>query len=377
MRKLILPVVLASASFALAAEIELHGAVNADYGSYFDSDFSPINAANQDIDLAATARMDENVSVTVMANTHSTYVDSNGTHASETHRHYYAHSTAMGDEGGRYTEFNFDGVQFRWDVSHEVTLIFGDMTYSAGAFNYYFWRDVSRYAVIVREQSLRGVGLDVGNDKYGRGSLYLGASDATDHTVALFATYGFPLINHTDEHLIITPSLDWVFGSEINRSHTYVLGTEIDYSKSYDKFNYGIYAVWGLHPYKGQGVHSFLLEPSMNYAIFNLALTYFYTITDKSYAAEPQLMTDDQMLFAVEPSFNIHKKYTLGVSYEYHDPDKEVHDDDFHFLGMNHYIYPTMNTEIVVWYGYNFTDTDNTPFGKARFSLGLSGKASF
>ena len=115
----------------------------------------------------------------------------------------------------------------------------------------------------------------------------------------------------------------------------------------------------------------------MNYAIFNLAGTFFYAITDKDYPAEEQLMTDDQMLFAIEPSFNIHKKYTLGVSYEYHDPDREVHKDDFQFLGMNHYIYPTMNTEIVVWYGYNFTDTDNTPFGKARFSLGLSGKASF
>jgi hypothetical protein len=253
------------------------------------------------------------------------------------------------------------------------------MTYSAGAFNYYFWRDVSRYAVIVREQSLRGVGLDVGNDKYGRGSLYLGASDATDHTVALFATYGFPLINHTDEHLIITPSLDWVFGSEINRSHTYVLGTEIDYSKSYDKFNYGIYAVWGLHPYKGQGVHSFLLEPSMNYAIFNLALTYFYTITDKSYAAEPQLMTDDQMLFAVEPSFNIHKKYTLGVSYEYHDHDtnkeskkSENFDDSFHYLGMNFYLYPTLKTELVFWFGYNFNDQIDTDF-----AMGISAKASF
>ena len=38
-----------------------------------------------------------------------------------------------------------------------------------------------------------------------------------------------------------------------------------------------------------------------------------------------------------------------------------------------------MNTEIVIWYGYNFTGkhNDDTPFGKGRFSLGLSGKASF
>ena len=378
MRKLILPLAMATATFVSAADIEIHGDVNMDYASYFDRDFDPTNAGNQDIDLSLKAHLDENISVIVNATTHSTFVNENGELQESEVRHGLARSTAMGSEG-RYNSFDFDGAQFRWDVSHEVTLIFGDMTYSAGAFNYYFWRDPSRYAVIVREQSLRGIGLDVGNDKYGHGSLYLGASDATDHTVALFATYGFPLINHTDEHLIITPSLDWVFGSEINRSHTYVLGAEVDWSKSYEKFNYGVYVVWGLHPYKGEGVHSFLIEPNMNYAIFNLAATYSYTITQKEYDAEPQLMTDDQMLFAIEPSFNIHKKYTMGVSYEYHDPDREIHNDDFQFLGMNHYIYPTMNTELVAWYGYNFTGkhNDETPFGKARFSIGLSGKASF
>ena len=378
MRKLILPLAMATATIAAAADIEVNGDINMDYASYFDRDFDPTNAGNQDIDLALKAHLDENLTVVVKGTTHSTFVNENGDLQESEVRHGLARSTAMGSEG-RNNSFDFDGVQFRWDVSHQVALVFGDMTYSAGAFNYYFWRDVSRYAVIVREQKLRGIGLDVGNDKYGRGSLYLGASDNTDHTIALFATYAFPLLNHTDEHLIIPPSLDWVFGSDIDRTHTYVLGTEVDYSKSFTKFNYGIYAVWGLHPYKGKGTHSFLLEPSMNYMIFNLAGTFFYAITDKDYETEPQLMTEDQMLLAVEPSFNIHKKYTMGVSYEYHDPDRETHSDSYQFLGMNHYLYPTMNTEIVFWYGYNFTGKHNndTPFGKGRFSLGMSGKASF
>ena len=379
MRKLIMPLAISSAAtLALDADFEVHGDVNMDYASYFDRDFDPTNAGNQDIDLALHVHLDENISVVVMGTTHSTFVNENGELQESEVRHGLARSTAMGSEG-RYNSFDFDGVQFRWNVSHDVTLIFGDMTYSAGAFNYYFWRDPSRYAVITREESLRGFGAEVGNEKYGKGAFYMGASDDTDHTLSMFATYAFPLLNHPDEHLIIKPSLDWVFGQDIGRPYTYVLGTEIDYSKSYDKFNYGIYAVWGLHPYKGKGTHSFLFEPSMNYAIFNLSATFFYAILDKDYAAEDQLMTDDQMLFAIEPSFNIHKKYTMGVSYEYHDPDREVHKDDFHFLGMNHYIYPTMNTEIVAWYGYNFTGKDNndTPFGKGRFSLGLSGKASF
>jgi len=371
MRKLILPIALASATFGLAAEIELHGAVNADYASYFDSDFDPTNAANQDIDLAVTARMDENVSVTVMGNTHSTYVDSNGTYASETHRHYYAHSTAMGD-GGRFTEFNFDGVQFRWDVTHDVGFIFGDLTYSAGAFNYFYWRDPSRYAVIVREQNLRGVGAEFGTAKYGGGKVYLGASENTVHTMALFGTYSLPLLNHVDEHLVLTPSIDWLFGDEIGRSHTYSLGTEVDYSKSFERFNWGIYAVWGLHPYQGKGVHSFLLEPSMNYAFFNLGFTYFIALTDEDEPTEPQIFTEDQLLFAIEPSFNLHKKLTMGVTYEYHDKDTNKGDDDYNFGGLNFYLYPTMKTEVVFWFGYNFSDNIDTDF-----AMGISAQANF
>lgn len=372
MRKIILPLALAAASFATAADIEVHGDVNFDYASYFDGDFDPTNAGNQAIDLALQANLDENISVIVMGTTNSKTADGYDAEI----RHGLSRSTAMGGDG-RFTSFDFDGAQIRWAVTHDVSLVFGDMTYNAGAFNYYFWRDASRYAVIVRDESLRGMGFEFGNEKYGQGKFYLGASEDTDHTVAMFATYGIPLLNHTDEHLILTPSLDWMFGSEINRPYTYVLGTEVDYSKSFEKFNWGVYAVWGLHPYKGKGVHSFLVEPSMNYTIFNLAATYFIALTDKDYAAAPQILTDDQMLFSVEPSFNLHKKYTMGVSYEYHDPDTEIDNDEFHFLGMNHYLYPTMKTELVFWFGYNFSDKDNGPFGDTEFALGFSGKASF
>lgn len=372
MRKLILPFALISASLAFSAEIELHGAVNADYASYFDKDFSPTNAANQDIDLEATAHMDEDFSVTVMANTHTSFSDSNGNEqASETRRHYFARSTAMGDDG-KYTDFNFDGVQFRWSITHAVDFVFGDLTYSAGSFNYYYWRDPARYAVITREEGLRGVGAEFGTEKLGQGKLYMGASDDTEHSMAVFASYSLPMVNRTDEHLVLTPSIDWMFGDDIGRGYHYVLGTEVDYSKSFEKFNYGIYAVWGLHPYKGKGVHSFLLEPSMNYDFFNLACTYFYAITDENYAAEPQIFTEDQLMFAVEPSFNLHKKFSMGVSYEYHDPDTEIHGNSYNFGGMNFYLYPTMKSEIVFWFGYNFSDNIDTDF-----AMGISGKAEF
>ncbi|MCF0216322.1 MAG: hypothetical protein HUK21_07605 [Fibrobacteraceae bacterium] len=371
MRKLLLPTLLTAAAFATAAEIEVHGNVNLDYASYFNEDFDPTNAANQDIDLSLKAQLDENVSVIVNGTTKSTYVGADSSVQASEIRHGLARSTAMGSNG-RFNSFDFDGAQLRWDVTPDVGIIFGDMTYSAGQINYYFWRDPSRYAVIVREESLRGIGVEVGNEKYGQGKLYFGASEDSESSMALFATYGLPLINRTNEHFVITPSLDWMFGDHIGRSHTYVLGTEIDYTKSLEKFNYGVYAVWGLHPYKGNGVHSFLLEPSMNYAVFNLSATFFHAIVDEDYEAAPQIMTDAQQFFAIEPSFNLHKKLTLGLNYEYRDVDVNIEKDETHYGGLSFYVYPTLNTEVVIWMGYNFDDNNDTDF-----AMGISGKAEF
>ena len=374
MRKLILPIALAATGFATAADIEINGNVDFDYASYFDKDFDPTNAANQDIDLSVTAHLDEKVSVTVYTNTKSNI--SNGDGSAEI-RHGMARSTAINDNDNRYTAFNFDGVELRWNPFQDVSFVFGDLAYNAGAFNYYFWRDTDRYAVISKTESVRGFGVELGNSKFGEGKAYIGATDDSKSSIAVFASYAFKLLNAPDEHLTITPSVDWAFGSELGRGYGYTFGTELDYSKSYEVLNYSIYAVYGMHPYKGHNVYSFLVEPSLNYGIFNLGFDYFYTIVDKNYEAAPQLFTDDQMLFSVEPSFNITKKFTMGVSFEYHDPDSEIKDDEFEFLGMNFYVYPTLNTNLVFWFGYNFSEDKNPVVGKTKFALGMSAHADF
>ena len=374
MRKLILPIALAATGFATAADIEIHGNVDFDYASYFDKDFDPTNAANQDIDLSVKANLDENVSITVFTNTKSNITNADGTAEI---RHGMARSTAINDVDNRYTAFNFDGVELRWTPFQDVSFVFGDLTYNAGAFNYYFWRDTDRYAVISNSQTVRGFGAELGNSKFGEGKVYIGATDDSKSSVAIFGSYAIKLLNTPDEHLTITPSVDWAFGSEIGRSYGYTFGTELDYSKSLETLNYSIYAVYGLHPYKGNGVHSFLVEPSLNYSIFNLGLNYFYAIVDKNYAAKDQIFTEDQMLFAVEPSFDITKKFSLGVSFEYHDPDCEISKDEFKFLGMNFYVYPTLNTNLIFWFGYNFSKDKNPVVGKSKFALGMSAHADF
>ena len=78
-----------------------------------------------------------------------------------------------------------------------------------------------------------------------------------------------------------------------------------------------------------------------------LYLTVAIVNKKEGYKAADQMFTEDQMLFAIEPSFNVTKKFSLGVSFEYHDPDAEVSKDK------------------------------NPVVGKSKFALGMSAHADF
>ncbi len=358
--------VLLSAIAAFAVDVELHGDIDADYATYWDEDFSPTNAANQDIKLEGKVLLDENVSVTVKGRTHSNYVTAGDTGISRVRNE--SRATAMGDAENRWTGFDFDGIQFTWQFTPLVRVIFGDLTYSAGGFSYYYWRDTEDYAVILQDKQIRGIGFEVEN-----GKAYIGATENNAHSLAAFITYGFDLISKTEERFTITPSLDWVFGKEISRSYTYALGTEVQYTKSTDNFNYGITATWGMHPYKGHGVHSFLVEPSFNYRFFNLAASYFQALlADDEAPVEEQIFTEDERMIYIEPSLDLHKKFSMGLAYEYHDPSLEIDDDSRHFVGPSFYLYPTVEAEIVFWGGYNICSSSPN-----HFSMGISGHVEF
>ena len=117
MRKLILPIALMTAVFTQAADIEVNGNINADYATYWDKDFSPTNAANQDIDLSLTGLLNESFSATVKTNIQGTYMDSLGALKASEVRHTQSRATAMGDTANRFTNIKFDGVFFRWQIN--------------------------------------------------------------------------------------------------------------------------------------------------------------------------------------------------------------------------------------------------------------------
>ena len=359
--------VLALAAASFAVDVELHGDINADFASYWDKDFSPTNAANQDLKLEGKVLLDENVSVSIFGRSHSNYVTEDSTTETSMVRHENR-ATHMGDKDNRWTAFNFDGIQLAWQFTPLARVVFGDLTYNAGAFSYYYWRNTEDYAVILRDQSIRGVGFEVEN-----GKAYIGATDNNSHSLATFITYSFDLVSRTEERFTITPSFDWIFGKEIGRSYTYAIGTEVQYTKSTNTFNYGITATWGTHPYQGHGVHTFLVEPSLNYRFFNLAASYYQALlADKDSSVVDQTFSEDERMFYIEPSLDLHKKFSMGMAYEFHDPSTEIDGDSRHFIGPSFYLYPTVEAEIVFWIGYNICGT-----GANHMSMGMSGHVEF
>lgn len=368
MRKLILPIVLMTVAFTQAADVVVNGNINADYATYWDKDFDPTNAANQDIDLSVKANLNESFSATVKTNIHSNYLDSMGVLQASEVRHTQNRATAINDTENRFTDIKFDGVFFRWEINPNVATVFGDLSYSAGSFNYYFWRDSSRYNVISKEQRIRGLGVELEG-----GKVYIGASENNTSSVLAFGSYPIELLSRTEERLVLTPSVEWAFGSDIGRSYTYAIGLEAVYAKSQGEMNYGVTATWGTHPYKGESVHSFLLEPSFNYDFFNIGATFYQALlAEKDSSVQAQIFTEDQTLLFVEPSVDLHQKASLGIAYEYHDPSNEIKDDHRQFIGPNLYFYPTINTEIVFWGGYNIL-----PEKANHFSMGISGHTNF
>lgn len=364
MRKLFMLSALALAGTAVAADISFDGTLEADYGTYLDKDFVVDNRANQDLGINMNVALDEHVSAVASFSTQSTFVGDDSLVSSSEFRR--AKSTEMGDAENRWTSVNFDGLLFKWQIQRNAAFVFGDLSYSAGAFNYYFWRNTGDYAAILADQSLRGLGFELEG-----GRIYLGASDNNDKSAVLFASYPYAAIDRTDNKLVLTPSFDAIKGG--GRDFRYTLGTEAAYSRSYTELNYALRAAWGMRPFHGENVHTFLMEPSMNYGKLSLAGTgYWAVLADADSAAALQTSAPDERLVYVEPAISLHPKFTLGLAGEWHEPSTQTKDDEWTMIAPTGYLYPTAGMEMVFWTGYSVYKA-----APNLFSLGITAKVEF
>ena len=339
-----LPLIALLACVAFAADVSFEGTLDADYGNYLEKDFKVNNAANHDLRLQMNIDMDENVRVVVGAASKSPY---------SLMRHRYE-ATPIGSED-RWAPFVFDGISLEWTVSRGLTFIFGDLTYSFGNFNYYFWRNADYHAAILPTQGLRGLGARLGEDGY----VYVGASDSNDKSGRIAASYAFALpgFNKINNKFTLAPMFDLIKGG--GRDHRYTVGLDANYSRSYTDLNYAIRGIYGLHPSHGDLVNTFTVEPSFNYKSFSLASTcYWAVIPDSSNVADDTYAPDEKLIY-IEPSIAINKKFSAGLGFEWHKPEGK--DSDWYLIAPTGYLYPTAGVDLSFWLSYAITEGHNNP----------------
>ncbi|MCL2283757.1 MAG: hypothetical protein FWC26_10635 [Fibromonadales bacterium] len=354
-----IPFIALLAYAAFAADVSFDGTLEADYGNYLEKDFVVKNAANHDLRLKMNVEMDENVRVILGAASKSPY---------SLMRHRDEATPISSDD--RWSPFVFDGISLEWTVSRGLTFIFGDLFYSFGSFNYYYWRNSDYYATILTTQGMRGLGARLGNDGY----VYIGASDDNNKSGRVVASYAFPIpgLNQVNNKFTIAPMLDFIKGG--GRDHRYTFGIDANYSRSYTDLNYALRFVYGVHPSHGNYVNTFAVEPSLNYKSFSIAGMYYAAVLADSTESEKSITIDDtyaadEMLVYVEPSFAFNKYFSLGAGFEWHDPGKEK--DDWFFIPITGYVYPTAGMSLAFWLGYAITEGHNNP------GFGISSSVKF
>ncbi|MDR0517109.1 MAG: hypothetical protein LBH25_08710 [Fibromonadaceae bacterium] len=355
---------------AFAADVSFEGTLEADYANHLEKNFTVNNAANQDLRLKMNVDLDESVRAVVGVASVSTYTSPDGSMQYSRIRHREQATPISSNE--HWSPFLFDGISLEWTIKRDLTFIFGDMFYSFGSFNYYYWRNDNYYAGILKTQGLRGVGVRLGSNGY----VYAGASDSNDKSGRIAASYAIdvPGLDKVDHKFSFAPMLDLIKGG--GRAHSLTFGVDANYSRSYTEFNYALRGIWGIHPNKDSYVNTFTLEPSFNYKSFSLASTcYFALLSNDDSEGSATISIDetyapDERLIYIEPSFSINKSFSVGLGGEYHKADKASGGNWF-LIAPTTYLYPTAGMDLSFWYGYAIKD------GPDHHGFGISSSVKF
>jgi len=362
-----LPLIALLTYAAFAADVSFEGALEADYANHLEKNFTVKNAANHELRLKMNVDMDENVRLVIGAASISPFAKV---------RHRYEATPISSDE--RWAPFVFDGISLEWTIGRGLTFIFGDIIYSFGNFNYYYWRNSNYYAAVLPTQGLRGLGARLGEDGY----VYVGASDSNDKSGRIVASYALALpgFNKVNNKFTLAPMLDLIKGG--GRDHRYTVGLDANYSRSYTDLNYAIRGIYGLHPSKGDLVNTFTIEPSFNYKSFSLASTCYWAVLPdpESVSEGSKIITvddtyaPDEKLIYIEPSYAFNKKFSMGLGFEWHKPgdsEEAFEKDNWFLIAPTGYLYPTAGVDLAFWLSYTIRKGYNPP------GFGISSSVKF
>lgn len=274
-----------------AADVSFSGFFDGDVAGYYNADTTDGNMvlqANHELDLTASVKLNEKVSVDLYATSYTTG-STGGT------------VPAQGsDAEKRWTGFAYDGFVATAAVTPDFTFKFGDLTYSSGQFNYYGYKRTNTYAVTMKDRGFRGAEVDFAglslaagaDSKYGYGAYAAYTLGIAESSVKPFFSYA---ADQAADSSSMRGGLD----------ATLVFGP------------HKIKLAGGVLKDKGSELSSTVaVEPILSFGSVSLAATAFVAILDDEDPTATNV--PERMFFYVEPGYAFGPKFSVGLPLEYH-----------------------------------------------------------
>lgn len=275
-----------------AAEVTFSGFFDADVAGYYkgaDPESNNVEyQANHELDLTATIAFSKMLSVDLYATSY-TQGPTGGT------------VPAQGsDAENRWTGFGYDGFVASAQLSEDLTVKFGDLSFNAGQFNYYGYKRTMTYASIMADRGFRGMELDAmgfslaagADSKYGYGAYAAYTLGVGESSIKPFVSYA---------------------GDQQEDSKSLRTGVEASLAFGEQKLNLAA----GMLKDNGTEISSTVkVEPILSFGSVSLAATAFLAILDDK---KPTPINVPEYLFVyVEPGYSVNSTLSVGLPLEFH-----------------------------------------------------------
>ena len=310
------------------ADVSFSGYIDADMAGDIVKGSKVEYQSNQEIDLTASIKYGENVSVDLFVTNNSGNVP-------------------YGGGGDRWTALAFDGAVVNWATDFG-TLMFGDLVMNAGNISYYTYKRAIAYAAIMKETYTRGIGLGLNNGA----SIYLGANDGNNNQADMYLSYEFG-----SDAFKAVPFLYAALGK---RNVPVKLGT--DFSGAAGDLSYSGAIGMIRDPHKDP-TYNFLFEPTYSMGDISIAASGFYSIQEKAIADRSGFTADDVSDFGVtdewyvyvEPGMSFNDNFAAGLPLELHGGQSTANgvtaNSESFLVVPTLYFYPIADVEVWVWGG--------------------------
>jgi hypothetical protein len=345
--RIIIPLLTFGAAL-IASEFKFDGSFRADLWTQSELDSessfkSPNTFSNHDILVNGHFFMDEGISASLSINTHS---------KSEKNSSTFPYGRSRPEiKSDQFSRPEIYGYSLNWDLAENARLSMGYFPYSFGGVNslniYSYKKD---YSSVIKERFIHGFSVKAGGIE-----AYVGIPDTKNRSLSAFANYQFRLADTPESKFFIKPMIELTFNQGRNRN--FIAATDFHLSGPFHAMEYTVDGSFAILPHKGDNTYSILVEPSLRYGFFSLGSGLYHAwLAKKEISASLQTDLPVQQFFYLEPLFDIHPKFSIGIPFSVHNQSTQAPKDLMYLVQPTFYLFPTKNAQIDLFIGYSYTE---------------------